>query len=681
MNKTILAASIAAALSFTQQVAFAEDDTLVVTATRVNELANLPASVTTITAEDIEKSPARTLPELLSEEVGVNTRSLFSHGSRASVGLRGFGETSTQNTLILLDGRRLNGIDLSSVNYAAIPFENIERIEIIRGTGGVLYGDGATGGVINIITKDPQQSENYSVLKTTVGSSSHKEVNAFTTFSNEKFSITANVNSQENDGYRDNNDFDQNSGQVDLRVPVSDGEVYVKLGAFQQNLEFPGVRSVDPTTSTDELSFDRKGTNTPNDWGDEYTQFVTLGYSTDLNEYDSLVVDAGYRRKRTRAEFFAFGGAYSESAIRTLSFTPRLTLARNIAGYPANSIIGADVYIHEYRSNRSSNSQNIGHPLNTVNVDQENVALYGQTTVELTEKTSVTAGVRVQNVRQKARDHFDTTSPSYPFFGNQAADFTESDTENSFELGIKHALSNNWNVYGRIGRSVRFGTVDELFELNDSFTQIFSRLKPQTSRDIEAGVNFHNDWLNSTLSVFQQDLTDEIHFNPTTFQNINLDDTEHRGIELSANAKLNDMFSVKAGYTYLNAEFTAGTFKGNDIPLVPEHTYNLSLLGELPFDVSAAVSWNYVSASLFANDISNTFGQKIPSYQTVDLKVSKKVSALEISLQVNNLLDEEYFNFGVNSAPTTFGPGTPGKFNAYPLPERNAYLSASYTFE
>ena len=163
---------------------------MVVTASRTNELSNLPASVTVITAEDIQKSPARTLPELLSEEVGINTTSLFSHGSRASIGLRGFGETSTQNTLILLDGRRLNSIDLSAVNYAAIPFENIERIEIIRGIGGVLYGDGATGGVINIITKDPSRSDNYSKLKATLGSYDHRELNAFTAFSNENFSIT-----------------------------------------------------------------------------------------------------------------------------------------------------------------------------------------------------------------------------------------------------------------------------------------------------------------------------------------------------------------------------------------------------------------------------------------------------------------------------------------------------------
>lgn len=675
MKKTILAASIAAALSLTQQSTFADDE-MIVTATRIDNLSNIAASVTTITAEDIEKSPARTLPELLSAEVGINTTSLFSHGSRASLGLRGFGETSTQNTLILLDGRRLNGIDLSAVKYSAIPFENIERIEIIRGSGSVLYGDGAVGGVINIITKDPSRSENHSKLKATVGSYDHKELNVFTTFSNKKFSITANVNSQESDGYRDNNGFDQNSGQVDVRIPVPEGEVYLKLGAYQQNNEFPGVRTVDPNIPLDELSSDRKGTNTPNDWGDEYTEFATLGYSVDLNDNDTLVVDGGYRRKRTRSQFdYGSGfGNYAESSVGTLSFTPRIMMERQIAGTPTSWTIGADLYIYDYNSNRSDFKANIGQPIHKIDVEQESKSIYGQTTVQLTEATSLTAGVRVQNVRQQSRHQADPTAPG-AFFPTQAADLNTSDTENSYELGLKQLVSDNWSVYGRVARAVRFGTVDELFEFDSFFNQVFSELEPQISRNVEAGVSFDNKSISGTLSVFHQDITDEIHFNPATFQNINFDDTEHNGVELSVNAKLSDKTTVKAGYTYLDAEFTKGVNDDNTIPLVPEHTYNLSLQSELPFGVGAAVNWNYVSASLFANDLTNTFSKKIPSYQIVDVKLSKEIGQVELALQVNNIFDEEYFNFGVNSS------ATPGRFNAYSLPERNAYLTAAYRFK
>ena len=71
-------------------------------------------------------------------------------------GHQGFGETGPLNTLVLVDGRRVNEIDLSGVDWTQIPLDQIERIEIVRGSGSVLYGDNAAAGVINIITKKPE---------------------------------------------------------------------------------------------------------------------------------------------------------------------------------------------------------------------------------------------------------------------------------------------------------------------------------------------------------------------------------------------------------------------------------------------------------------------------------------------------------------------------------------------
>ena len=131
---------------------------VVVTATRdEQEIRKIPANVTIIGKEEIERSNAKTTVDVLKDEVGVVVRDYTGNGKTASVDIRGFGETGAINTLVLVDGRRVNEIDLSGVDWTQVPLDQVERIEIVRGPGSVLYGDNAVGGVINIITKKPEK--------------------------------------------------------------------------------------------------------------------------------------------------------------------------------------------------------------------------------------------------------------------------------------------------------------------------------------------------------------------------------------------------------------------------------------------------------------------------------------------------------------------------------------------
>ncbi|NTW16932.1 MAG: TonB-dependent receptor, partial [Syntrophaceae bacterium] len=130
-------------------------DEVVVTATRdTEEIRKVPANVSVITAEQIEKSGATTIPEILEKLESIQFRSYSGNASQSAMDMRGFGgDNPFGKTLIMLDGRRLNRPDMSSINWLQVPLNNVERIEVVRGASSVLYGDAAIGGVINIITK------------------------------------------------------------------------------------------------------------------------------------------------------------------------------------------------------------------------------------------------------------------------------------------------------------------------------------------------------------------------------------------------------------------------------------------------------------------------------------------------------------------------------------------------
>lgn len=128
---------------------------IVVTATRdAQEIRKTPSSVSVITEEEINDSGATTLVEVLDRIESIAFRTYSGNSSQSQIDMRGFGgDNPFGKTLILLDGRRLNRTDMASINWLQMPVNGVEKIEIVRGPGSVLYGDAAVGGVINIITK------------------------------------------------------------------------------------------------------------------------------------------------------------------------------------------------------------------------------------------------------------------------------------------------------------------------------------------------------------------------------------------------------------------------------------------------------------------------------------------------------------------------------------------------
>tara|TARA_R110002096_G_scaffold168798_6_gene340069 strand:+ start:3679 stop:5502 length:1824 start_codon:yes stop_codon:yes gene_type:complete len=151
MNKTLLAAGITAALSLTQSIAVAEDDAMVVTATRTAQTADQTlASVSVVTKEDIDKYQYKTLAEAIGGLSGVTITNAGGLGKQTAIFLRG---TESNHTQVLLNGAKLATNAFGAPQMEHIPLNQVERIELVRGPQSGLYGSGSIGGTIQIFTK------------------------------------------------------------------------------------------------------------------------------------------------------------------------------------------------------------------------------------------------------------------------------------------------------------------------------------------------------------------------------------------------------------------------------------------------------------------------------------------------------------------------------------------------
>jgi len=126
-------------------------DPVVVTATRTDvPLSETTTSVTVVTDDEIQQQRASTVGEALRSVPGLDFAQNGSQGTTTNIFIRG---AESDQTLVLIDGVEVNSVTLGAFDFSNLTTENIDRIEVLRGSGGTLYGSQAIGGVINIITR------------------------------------------------------------------------------------------------------------------------------------------------------------------------------------------------------------------------------------------------------------------------------------------------------------------------------------------------------------------------------------------------------------------------------------------------------------------------------------------------------------------------------------------------
>ncbi len=604
---------------------------VVVTGTRTEEeIREVPANVTVITRQDIEKSNAKNVPDLLRSQEGIVVRDWLGNGKTVDVDVRGFGETASSNTLVLVDGRRVNAIDLSGVDWTQIPLGQIERIEIVRGAGSVLYGDNAVGGVINIITKTPGKKPQASV-GVTLGSYDRNKESVSLSGGRGKVAASIYASYDATNGYRENNGF--RAKDLDAKIVLDPTEALrfnLSGGYHSDEYGLPGA------LTKAEAEQDRRATDFPLDNANTTDKYVNLGTDLDLALFGRVVADISYRKRDSETNWVSWLWS-TDTETKTGGFTPHYIWEGAFAGHKNTLVAGVDLYWTDMDILTSAER-----------IQKDSQGYYFNNAFSLLQNLILSVGARHERVEYT----FDTT----------AADVKPVYRKEAYSAGLTYTYQGKSSLFLRADKSFRFPLTDELFS---SFTGLNQNLKPQAGKNYEAGIRHYlgkKMCLNATL--YRAAFDNEIFYNPLTFTNENHPETLHRGIEVGARAEPCRFFTCYANYTYEKATFEKEPFDGNNIPAVPKNRANIGLnIHDFIPGLILTAQYNYVGSSYAISDQANQY-EKLDSYYTLDSRITYQWKTLEAFFGVNNITDEKYSQYGVIG-------GFPAGLYLYPAQERN----------
>ncbi len=573
----------------------------------------MPQGVWVITAEEIRSSGVTTANEAIRWLGGVSGRIDSSGGRDQTLDIRGFGESSSSNIVFLVDGVRQNEGDMGGTNLSWIPLDSIERIEIVRGSGAVMHGEGATAGVINIIT-NKGLSEPGGNVGVSLGTHATREIKAFVGTRMDAWRFLVTGSNYETDNHRNNFYNRQTNGLVKATYSEGSSLLSLQLGNESGKGGLPGGITVQ------DFATDPRKTYKPLDNGSNDSTHLSVNSEFGLGDW-RVAIDLSHKTVSVDSNYVA-DDFYSQNKTRATRGGGRTWRNWTDAGLTHKFLVGADV--ERWNQQRDTNFGN------TV-VDQSSDALFGR--YELVSKALGISGYmgvrRTQSQREAQGD----------YSGRLNID------NNSWDLGLAKTVADDGEVFARTGTSFRLANADE-FSCYTYFcpSNTLNLLKPQSSRDYEVGYRQRQVWGQWSTRVYRHDLNDEIGIGSDQFSNINYDPTRRQGVEMDMKARISPVVDAVFQYAHRTATFTEGSNSGKQVPLAPKNVLTARVTYKWTQTQNVSLMGQWVSGQKIAGDFGNTCQDDIASYTLVNVRYSQKISIWTLSAGVNNLWDKHYYN-------------------------------------
>jgi outer membrane cobalamin receptor len=653
-------------------------DTVVVTATKTEEKRkDISNSMVIKDNEDIREAAADNLGELLANEPGIDWRTYGDYGGASqNFMIRGM---ESGEALVMVNGLSLNSPSLGEANVSGILLNNIDRVEVVKGSGSLLYGSEAMAGTVNVITKSPSRERMDLAVRAGYGSQSTYQVSAENgMFVTRDLGYYFTANHLVTDGFRDNGDLTHNDASLKLVLDKGDA---LKIDLYSQIVDRKyGTPGIHPPDGTADYYLPATGERLYS------SESASLKGNTDSQEIHTLLeiksrpfnwlrwrVAGKYIRTESIHESWLNANTYSGDQAGEGT---RSTVINSVPGVEANLeirpldgatlLIGTDFQDLEWDTKTTDlNRDGSAKGADTTNdADIYSVGTFAEGQYRPSKFIKLQAGLR--------QEHHATFGTEYlPRYGLIL---------NPFETtAIK---------FNR-GKHFKAPTPNDLYWPEDSFVRGNPDLKAQTGwhTDVTVEQQLAHDKLFLTASYFNWNIRDKITWaeNPAyigpysnyKYTPSNLNRSRAYGFETGVRYDLLRQLTLEAAYTRTMAKEEVGTIT-RKARYVPDYQGKFSATYRNDIGTLVTGTWRYTDERFnYRSDSATEPDDILKAYATVDLKVEQRfLEHWLVSVEGRNLMDEAYDTY-INSFVDSGGNYI---YGAYPGAGRSIFGAVTYEY-
>lgn len=571
--------------------AFAQDielERIVVTPSRIEEgEGDIGRNVDIISAQDIEYSSSGDLSEVLEDITALNISDYGALGATKTLRMRG---SSAAQVLVLLDGRPINNPRDGQAELSNIALENIERIEVMHGPGSSMYGAGAMGGAVNIISKKPPKEKQkteitseFGTYRTYIEGLSHGARLG-------KFGYLFNYEFKASDGFRTNSEFDAQDAGAKLEYEFSpDNTLGLTYGFYKSRLGAAGTIA------------------SPDDDDEERRLKNSLDLSLNLKPDDLTGVSA-----------------------RAYQDYDRLSFLENTAGSAFDTALKKDIHTTKMRGYDLS--------LNRQIFDSYGLLFGFNYVTNLNDST--TSAKHEYTVRACYLENRLAIGEKWNInFGGRIDDYSNFGSELNPSLNISYDLNEDNKLHFLTSRSFRAPTFNDLYWPDEGWARGNPDVKPEEGITVEAGIKSRiNRHLSCGLAYYRNDYDNLINWAEAAgvWMPSNVNSALIDGVEFESDIYLTKGLDAEISYTYLRAKDDK---LEKYLIYQPKHRAGLSLKYKNPDGLSLRLKSQFTDKRY--HDAANTI--KVKRFFLLGFDAAKEIrEGVECFLSIDNLLNLEY---------------------------------------